>query len=208
MKPIVPVVLILFTVAIHSNAQTNTTPIPRTSTDIFADQGEFVDLKTNIVVAVYRGNVQVEDPKMRMTCELLTARIPNLGGRIESIVAERKVVIDMIDERGQKIHGTGDKAIYTCNATAAGTNEIVELTGNPMLETAQGTLTGDIITYDRITGRLKATNQRMVVRADLAATTNVVSPTNVPANANIAPSGGAVTNAVTESTPADQPPSQ
>src|SRR5258706_10667095 len=108
---------------------------------------------------------------MRMPSELQTAKLPERGGRIGSVVAERKVVIDLVDEKGQAIHATGDKAVYTFKTAETGTNEVIELTGNPMLETVQGTLTGTLITYDRVTGKLSATDQKMVIRADMTGVT-------------------------------------
>ena len=138
---------------------------------IFSDQAEF-DLESN--VAIYRGNVRVEEARMKLTCDLLTAKLPQRGGRIESIVAEQNVKFDLTDEKGQTVHGRGDKAVYTYQVSESGTNEVMELMGNPVLETVQGDLTGDVITYDRTTGRFRATNQRTVVRADQTGDTNAL----------------------------------
>jgi len=202
---------ILLGLTIRTVAQTNA-PVPASAsatsgqtTEIFADQVE-IDWKTNLVV--YRGNVRVENPKMRMTCELLTARTPGLSGRIESIVAERNVVIDSVDERGQKIHGRSEKAIYSFKATETETNEIVELTGNPVLETSQATLTGEPIIYDRITGKIRAINQKMVVRMGTPGATNEIASTNPPAHVPPPESRDTTTNSVSEPAPANPQPPQ
>ena len=52
--------------------------------------------------------------------------------------------------------------VYTYKVANSVTNEVVELSGNPRLESAQGTLTGDLIVWDRINNKLRATNSKMV----------------------------------------------
>src|SRR4051812_49095421 len=60
--------------------------------------GEFYyKLKTYI----YRGNVRVDNPQMKLTCELLTIENPELKeGRFNRATAETNVVIDWADENG------------------------------------------------------------------------------------------------------------
>jgi len=174
-------------------------------TEIFSDVTE-LDWKARL--AVFQGKVRVEKPGMRMTCELLTSNLPERGGRVTNVVAKQEVVFDARDEAGQKIRGTGERAVYTYEATATETNELVELTGNPVLETTQGTLTADVVTYDLRTGKLKATNQKMVVRMEPAGATNEVASTNVPAHAPLAESKDTTTNSVSEPAPANPQPPQ
>lgn len=159
------------------NAQTNSSVPTATNkeqqpTQVFSDSVD-IDLKAH--VAVYRGHVRVDSPQMKMTCETMTATVPEAGGKIENIVAEQNVVVDMTDEKGQPSHAAGEKMVYTYKVTNSVTNELVELTGNPRLESAQGTLTGDLIVWDRINNKLRATNPKMVFRA--AGETNPFSGT-------------------------------
>jgi lipopolysaccharide export system protein LptA len=108
-------------------------------------------------------------------------------------VAQTNVIIDLTDEKGQKLHATSEQAVYSYTATPTQTNEIIELTGNPKLDNPQGTLVGDTITYDLRSGKVRATNQRMFVRQDDPSPTNappdtpltnaVPVSTNVPAEA-------------------------
>jgi lipopolysaccharide export system protein LptA len=125
-----------------------------------------------VATAFYRGNVRVRDPQMNLDCGRLTVKLPTSGGRIDSIVAEEKVTIELIDEKGEKTRATGAKAVYTSTITPGATNDVVELTGDassgpPTLETAQGTLTGDVVLLDRATGRLQARgNVKMKLRPD------------------------------------------
>jgi len=111
---------------------------------------------------------------------VLTVYLPALsGGRPDKIVADKHVVIDFTDEKGQTNHATGDQAVYTYNVTNSETNELVELTGNPVLENESGTLTGDAIIWDRTRGTLTARNQRMEFRSVV---TPAIAPTNLLSN--------------------------
>ena len=83
------------------NAQTNSAATAmggkeQPPTQIFSDNVD-IDLKTRM--AVYRGHVRVDSPQMKLTCELMTATVPEAGGKIDKIVAEHNVVIDATDEK-------------------------------------------------------------------------------------------------------------
>ena len=130
-------------------AQTNA-PVAkpeRAPTRIFSDSLE-ADLKTH--TAVYRGNVRVEDPQMKLTCDVLTASMPEGGKRIESIIAETNVVVDALDEKGRNSHATAGKLVYTYKVVGVVTNENIELSGNPRVTNAiYGLLEGELITWDK-----------------------------------------------------------
>jgi lipopolysaccharide transport protein LptA len=132
----------------------------------------YFDLKGH--TAIYMGDVKVRDPRMDLACEVLTVHIPPAGNRPDSIIAETNVAIDFIDEKGQKVHGTGGKAIYTYNVIGTYTNDVLELMDNPLLETAQGTWHGDVITLDRVNNSIKASNSRMVIRQAGGATNSLI----------------------------------
>ena len=119
------------------------------------------DLKSRS--AVYRGNVVVEDPRVNVTCDLLTARLPTNGTRVDSIIAESNVVM-LIPEKGATNRATADKAVYTYSVNAGVTNEVLELTGSPAIETPQGTMTGTKITWDRARDNISATDSHMSYR--------------------------------------------
>lgn len=179
--------LIAWLVVVGGNlpAQTNvadgTPKPPRPPTLINSDRAEF-DLTARR--AVYRGNVQVNDPQMTLTCAHLTADLPQANGQMRHIVAETNVVIFSVDEKGQTNHATSDKAIYDYNVQAGVTNETVTLTGNARMENAQGTLTGEPIVWDRANNRLTAANQKMVfsqnISSTMASTNSLPHKTNVP----------------------------
>ena len=133
-----------------------------TETHITSKTVDF-DLKTR--QAIYHGNVRVEDPRVNLSCEILTANIPEGGGRVDSIIAETNVVI-LLPDKGATNRATADRAVYTYSISGGITNEVLELQGSPAIETAQGTLKGDSIIWDRANDTIKATNQRMVVRQE------------------------------------------
>ncbi|HKI70543.1 MAG TPA: LptA/OstA family protein, partial [Verrucomicrobiae bacterium] len=95
-------------------------------TTIRSKKGYF-DLKSR--VAIYRGDVRVKDPQLNMTCDELTVYLPSqTGGRPNKIVADKHVVIDFTDQKGQTRHAVADHAVYTYDITGSETNELVTLT--------------------------------------------------------------------------------
>ncbi|PYJ02837.1 MAG: hypothetical protein DME25_14900 [Verrucomicrobia bacterium] len=104
----------------------------------------------------------------------MTGQFPTATGKARHLLMEQAVVFDLTDERGQKVHGLCEKALYTYAASAATTNNMVELTGNPILETADATFQNRVIVLDRARNKLMAQgNYRVYGRA--AAGTNVFS---------------------------------
>ena len=81
--------------------------------------------------ALFRGRVRLEHPQMKWTCDRVTALAPQGATRTNRVVAEEGVVFDLTDDKGQKVHGTGDKAVYTYWVSGSVTNETMVLTGNP-----------------------------------------------------------------------------
>lgn len=143
--------------------------------EIFANSFEY-DSPSGF--AIYTGNVRVNDPDMTINCELLTVRFAQAakntdgagdaakaggiasvaGGKIDTIVAERKVVI-VNKKDGSR--ATGTKAVYTASS------DVVELTGDPMLQTEQGKLFADVVILDRAKNKLRANgNVRMELKSD------------------------------------------
>ena len=158
---------------------TTNTPVskpqpPRPPTRI---ESESVDFDLTAHRATYRGHVRVDDPEMKLSCEWLIADLPQEGGRINHIVAETNVVTDFTDEKGQTMHATGDKAVYVYDVQNGVTNETVTLTGNPVLENAQGKSTGDMIVWDRARNHLDITNPKIVFHQNInGATADTNSP--------------------------------
>src|SRR5262249_40420877 len=98
-------------------------------------------MKSNVFV--YRDDVHIDNPQMKLVCQLLkveAAKMTN-GNRFNRATAETNVVIDWVDDKGPN-HATADKGVYTYVVTnlAIGqgeqllrTNATVVLTGNPVI---------------------------------------------------------------------------
>jgi lipopolysaccharide export system protein LptA len=147
-------------------------------TTIQSDAGQFF-LKSNVFV--YRGSVRVDNPQMKLTCQLLTVEAPKVdSGKFNRATAETNVVIDWTDDKGPN-HATADKAVYTyalTNTAAApethwATNAFVVLTGNPVVTNVDGTYRSDPIVWDRINDVITSTN--------FLKTEYYPRPTNAPA---------------------------
>ena len=133
------------------------------ATEILSKSASF-DLKSH--TAIYVGDVRVRDPRMELACESLTVKLAGEGGgKFQSVVAETNVTIDIMDEKGQRVHCTGGRATYTY------VRETMELTDNPRVWSAQGWCSGDVITYDRVNNTIRVTNPH----------TEFASPTATPA---------------------------
>jgi lipopolysaccharide transport protein LptA len=128
--------------------------------------------------AVYRGNVRVENPQMKLSCALLTVDLPPDDGHPNHIVAETNVVIDFADEKGQMRHATSDKAVYLYEVKNGATNETVVLTGNAIVKIPQGRITGEPIIWNRANDSFYATNEQMLI--DLPNLGGMKAGTNSP----------------------------
>lgn len=107
---------------------------PRASTGAQADQLAEItagDYTLGREGASFRGKVSMNHPQMQWSSDRLTALAPPGGGKMSRVAAEQDVVFDLIDAKGQKIHGRGDEAVYTCGVTGTTTNEAMVLTGSP-----------------------------------------------------------------------------
>lgn len=150
----------LFNISLPAPRSTNSTVAVAAGATEIISKSAYFNLKAR--TAIYMGDVRIKDPRMELSCEVLTVKLATEGGgKFQNIIAETNVVIEFTDDKGQKIHGTGGKAIYTYNVTSTYTNDVMELHDNPILQTAEGNWQGDVITLDRVNGTVKATNSRM-----------------------------------------------
>ena len=161
--------------------------------EISSEEFEFQSATTGAGTdtVIYRGAVRVTDPdRMKLSCEVLAAKMLSGSNQVESAVAERDVDIDVREPRGER-RAHGDKAVYTAGsgevtlmgrdgvelvfvdpkmqgrgtgakAVYAADRDVLELTGNPVLTTPQGQLRGELVILDHANTTLKATgNWRM-----------------------------------------------
>lgn len=145
-------------------AQTNSSQRPINQTLITSDHGEF---DMNHHKALYYGNVHVDDPKMKLRCERLTADTPENGGRMNRIVCETNVVIDFLDEHGETNHVTSDKAIYDYHIANGVTNETVTFTGHARSESEKMIIKAEPIFWDNIAKKFSFTHPEMIIKQSM-----------------------------------------
>ena len=123
-------------------------------------------MKSNVYV--YREDVHIDNPQMKLACELLTVEAPKMtnGNRLNRATALTNVVIDWVDNNGTN-HATSDQAVYTYVITnlAEGltqphfeTSSIVVLTGNPVVTNHMFRWEGDPLKWDRINDVITSPN--------------------------------------------------
>jgi hypothetical protein len=89
---------------------------------------------------------------MNWSCEKLTVQLPTAG--TTNLVAEGNVDFNLLTQKG-KIHGTGDKAVYSFGSFNTSTNgpqaiDQLRLTGTPaFLEGTNGTVQNPVVIWDR-----------------------------------------------------------
>lgn len=123
----------------------------------------------------FNGKVRVEHPRMKWNCEKMTAYFPKPGEKDQKLVAEQAVVFDLSESDTQPdrtVHGTGEKVVYTYNITPTGTNDLIEMTGNPVLKTAQNTVENKIILFDRARNTLITPGKYRIHGTTLATAVN------------------------------------
>jgi lipopolysaccharide export system protein LptA len=146
---------------VHSNAsmrlpasELGQAGLPKSATGSAGGAGKFADIfsdyyslqETNVV---FGGGVYVSHTNMNWAGETVTVNFPPRGGRIDSILAHGGVAFDLLTEKGQRVHGTGDYAVYTWSITQGLTNELVKLVGTPAaLRTTNGLVTDRTLILD------------------------------------------------------------
>jgi lipopolysaccharide export system protein LptA len=183
MKFFYSAILFLAAGILFASAQTNTAAgnpgppkIERGPIKIDADGPTDFDLNRHWVT--YSEKVVVTDPQMKLTCEWLKANLPVNGEHMTNIVARTNVVMDFVDEKGQKTRATDDPAVSFFHVENGVTNETVTLTANPprqpKVEMPENTMSGDAIIWDRTTDQFHVTGHFQGEHWD----TNSVSGTN------------------------------
>ncbi len=109
-------------VTLSTNAQTGVC-------EVFSEEYRF-----SKSLARFKGGVYISHPRMNWACEDLSVHLPEAGGPVRRILADQSVVFDLIDDKGQKIHGTSGRAVYVYEVQNSVTNDYVELSGDPVLE--------------------------------------------------------------------------
>jgi lipopolysaccharide export system protein LptA len=149
---------------------------PAQPTEVDSDTAEFDmgSAKTPRQV-IYRNNVRVSDPKIKLWCETLTLTLPPGSGHVNHIIAETNVIIDFIGDNNEKYHVTSDKAVYDYAVVNQVTNETVTWTGNPIVETKDGKIWSEPLVWDRKANRFYFTHEKMILPQGLSGSGNTNS---------------------------------
>ncbi|MBI3416332.1 MAG: hypothetical protein HY043_13640 [Verrucomicrobia bacterium] len=154
--------------------------------EVLSKRFEF-DPKSN--VAIFKENVRATEPeRLKLNCDLLTARLPADGGRLESILAEQHVVMDLADNNGD-LHAEGAKAEY---ALGRESEDSVRITGEPTWRTKLFAGRGDVLTLNsrkkefafNARGHATVTMPRSALAQGALGSTNVFGATNSSASTN------------------------
>src|ERR1035437_3510698 len=95
--------------AAQTNAPATNAPAPPVIMDITSASWDF---DQSLRQVVYHSHVLVTYPQVRLTCEQLTVTFPAKGSHPDQVQAETNVVIDYMDEQGEKYHATSAKVVY------------------------------------------------------------------------------------------------
>ncbi len=122
--------------------------------------------------AAFDGDIHVAHPQMNLQCEDLTARFGS-GTAEKGLVAQGGVAFDLVSEKGQKVHGVGEKAIYSYSVGGNMTNDTITLWGNPaMLQMTNSTIRNKSIVLDRAHNKLTASGNYLITGIAPAGDTN------------------------------------
>jgi lipopolysaccharide transport protein LptA len=162
-------------IATTSSGETNSAG--RQKMEIYSDRAELDVVKKDVI---YIGNVRFIHPQMTMTCQKLSLSSTNESNRPRRIVAERDVVIWAIDDKGRTNRAIGGRAVYSYGTEGGVTNEIVELSVNPQVDTPEVTITGEIIYWDRMRNTTDVRGgQKTFVWPESQPNTNLFPPANI-----------------------------
>lgn len=135
------------------------------STPEFAEVfSERYTITTNAAMSTARfeGGVRIVHPRMNWVCRTVNVDSPNTNKDV-TIAAEQAVEFTL-QENDQNVHGTCDRAVYNYSITPTRandvitlhTNDLMTLTGNPIVETTNGIITNKVIMLDCANNKLIA----------------------------------------------------
>jgi lipopolysaccharide transport protein LptA len=133
-----------------TNMPRSTTPTTNQFAEIFSERYHLREQ-----TAIFHGGVYFTGPSMNWACETLTVQFPPSGTQVDHMLADQSVVFDYMMD-GRKVHGTGEKAIYSFSVTNGATNSLLQLFGDPAeLKLTNNTVQNKVIVLDLAEGRLK-----------------------------------------------------
>jgi len=136
------------------------------STPQFAEIfSERYGISTNAVASTARfeGGVRIIHPRLNWVCRTMNVDSPNTTNKDVTMTADQAVEFTL-EENGQNVHGTCNRAVYnyriipgrTNDMIVLHTNDMMTLTGNPIVETTNGIITNKVIMLDCANNKLIA----------------------------------------------------
>jgi hypothetical protein len=119
---------------------------------------------------------------MDCVCEEMNVEFSSGNKKDSRITAQRAVDFHLIGRDGKSVHGSCEKVLYTYNITAGITNDLAVLTGSPVLEAAEGTVTNSVIILDRANHNISAPGKYKMYGKAESPGTNVIRFLNPPMN--------------------------
>lgn len=107
-------------------------------------------------ISLFEGGVRIAHPQMDWACETMTVNNKPGAEKHSTLLAQNAVDFTLRNEQNQSVHGMCQRAFYRYDVTPSLTNDIVELTGNPVLETTNGIIHNRIIILDHGRNKLLA----------------------------------------------------
>ena len=107
---------------------------------------------------VFRGHVRVKDAQMQLTSDTLNIELSPGGTNVVGIIADRNVLVSLIETNGKVTTATCARAVYTA------TNEVLELTGQPSVQRPDGSFfTAPVVLLNRATGTISGLGKARIV---------------------------------------------
>ena len=125
--------------------------------------------------AHFVGGVKIIHPQMDWTCEQVTVRSGGTGSKDVNILAQERVAFLLSNAKGESLRGACEQAVYDYKITPILTNDVLRMTGDPVLETTNSTLRNSVILLDRVHNKLVAPG-RYVMKGTVPGTNAPVLP--------------------------------
>ena len=123
----------------------------------------------------FRGGVYISHAQMNLMCATMRVSTPLEANRGNSVLtADQDVQFDLLDDRNEKHHGTGDRLVFTHSLSSTATNDIAVLTGTPaVLQSTNGaSARNDSFTLDLRRGTISGSGHYQFTGVGPAVDTN------------------------------------
>ena len=127
-------------------------------------------------IGLFEGEVRLVHPQMTMVCDHMAMHSGAGAEKAQHLTAEHSVIFDLVNTEGEKVHGTCQKADYDYSVVDGHTNDTIQLTGDPVLQTTNGSIRNATLILDRTQNKLIAPaapgGYRITMKLNPSASTN------------------------------------